>query len=202
MRVAEFFSLAALASLAGGILLADPVRTVEAVVLAVLMGIIADEDRKRFQVPAWANASAALVGMIVVIEISISENQDISAGIVAALGSGIVCGASLLAVRELFFQVRGVDGLGFGDVKLGATAGIWLGWEMFCYAIMLSAIGCLLVVALSHVRKRGWSRQRRIPFALALAPSIWLCWIVLQVGRLETPRALSWASVHAASPMV
>ncbi len=34
-----------------------------------------------------------------------------------------VCGGVFLAVRELFFRLRGIDGLGLGDVKLAAAGG-------------------------------------------------------------------------------
>ncbi|UIJ73889.1 A24 family peptidase [Aurantimonas sp. HBX-1] len=193
MRATTLLSVVVLAGLTGAILFADPVRTSETVALAVLMSLIADEDRKRFRVPDWANGTAALVGLIVVIEASITEGQSVPTAMLAALISAIACGASLLAIREYFFHVKGVDGLGLGDVKLGATAGIWLGWEMFCYAIMLAAIACLGVVAMSLVRRRGWPRHRRIPFALALAPSIWLCWILSQTARSSRPDI--WPSI-------
>ncbi|MFY0736031.1 prepilin peptidase [Aurantimonas sp. NFXS3] len=153
----------------------------EAIILAVFMCLIADEDRRHLRVPAWINGAAGFVGMIVAIEMSIAEGQSVADAIIACLASAIACGASMLAVREFFLRARGIDGLGLGDVKLSATAGIWLGWEMFWYAILLSAICCFIAVAIVQLRTQGWVRSRRIPFAMALAPSVWLCWILLQI---------------------
>jgi prepilin signal peptidase PulO-like enzyme (type II secretory pathway) len=44
----------------------------------------------------------------------------------AALGAAIGFGA-LFAVREIFRRLRGVEGMGFGDVKFAALAGFYVG---------------------------------------------------------------------------
>ncbi|MDQ3560170.1 MAG: prepilin peptidase, partial [Pseudomonadota bacterium] len=90
----------------------------------------------------------------------------------------------LFLLREAFFRLRGVDGLGLGDVKLAAAGGIWLGWELFATAIMLAAIGALAFVATRTILEGPWPRTRRIPFALYLAPGIWVSWFL--AGLLES----------------
>ena len=57
-----------------------------------------------------------------------------------ALLSGLLCGGALYLLREGFFRLRGVDGLGLGDVKLGAAGGLWLGWEFFAVAVLIELV--------------------------------------------------------------
>jgi leader peptidase (prepilin peptidase)/N-methyltransferase len=81
----------------------------------------------------------------------------------AALGAGI-----LLAVRWLWLWLRGVDGMGLGDVKMLAMIGAFLGWRQIWVVLFLSSLtGAVLGVALS--RLQGRSLQSRLPFGTFLA---------------------------------
>jgi len=169
---------AALAAAAGAWVFA-PAQIAASAVLAATMGAIAAEDFRRFRAPDALNMFAAVAGLVAIVGI---RSQSGSAEVVAALGSAIVgamlCGGALFLVREAFFRLRGVDGLGMGDVKLAAAGGIWLGWELFATAVMLAAIGALAFVAARSIVEGPWPRTRRIPFALYLAPAIWACWFL------------------------
>jgi leader peptidase (prepilin peptidase)/N-methyltransferase len=169
---------AALAAAAGAWVFA-PAQIAASAVLAATMGAIAAEDFRRFRAPDALNLFAAVAGLVAIVGI---RSQSGSAEVVAALGSAIVgavlCGGALFLVREAFFRMRGVDGLGMGDVKLAAAGGIWLGWELFATAVMLAAIGALAFVAARSIVEGPWPRTRRIPFALYLAPAIWACWFL------------------------
>ena len=65
---------------------------------------------------------------------------------------GAVAGyLSLWTVYWLFKLVRGKEGMGYGDFKLLAALGAWLGWQMLPLIVLLSsvvgaAIGLLLIV--------------------------------------------------------
>jgi len=169
---------AALAAAAGAWVFA-PAQIAASAVLAATMGAIAAEDFRRFRAPDALNLFAAVAGLVAIVGI---RSQSGSAEVVAALGSAIVgavlCGGALFLVREAFFRLRGVDGLGMGDVNLAAAGGIWLGWELFATAVMLAAIGALAFVAARSIVEGPWPRTRRIPFALYLAPAIWACWFL------------------------
>lgn len=74
----------------------------------------------------------------------------------------------LWCVYWLFRLVRGVEGMGYGDFKLLAAIGAWLGWKMLPLAILLSsmagaAIGLTLIVFARH------GRNVPIPFGPYLA---------------------------------
>lgn len=75
---------------------------------------------------------------------------------------------ALWSVYWLFKLVTGKEGMGFGDFKLLAALGAWLGWQMLPLVILLSAlagsvIGIAMIVALSH------DRRIPIPFGPYLA---------------------------------
>jgi leader peptidase (prepilin peptidase)/N-methyltransferase len=75
---------------------------------------------------------------------------------------------SLWSVYWLFRFATGKEGMGFGDFKLLAAIGAWLGWKMLPLVILLSsfigaAIGVLLIVLRRH------KRETPIPFGPYLA---------------------------------
>ncbi len=75
---------------------------------------------------------------------------------------------SLWVVYWLFKLATGKDGIGYGDFKLLAALGAWLGWMMLPVIVLLSsAVGA--VVGLSLIAFRGHQRDRPIPFGPFLA---------------------------------
>lgn len=89
--------------------------------------------------------------------------------------SAVVCGGALLIVREVFYRHRGFDGIGFGDVKLAAVCGAWIGMEGFAWAVFIASATGLAVVAVFSLLKPG-RRVERLPFGALLAPACWLLW--------------------------
>ncbi|MHB1676135.1 MAG: prepilin peptidase [Sulfuriferula sp.] len=75
---------------------------------------------------------------------------------------------SLWSVYWLFRLITGKHGMGFGDFKLLAALGAWLGWSMLPLIILLSsAIGAIVGILMIIVAKRGKSVP--IPFGPYLA---------------------------------
>jgi leader peptidase (prepilin peptidase)/N-methyltransferase len=75
---------------------------------------------------------------------------------------------SLWSVYWLFKLATGKEGMGYGDFKLLAALGAWLGWQMLPAIILLSsvvgaAVGLTLIVAMRH------GRNVPIPFGPYLA---------------------------------
>jgi leader peptidase (prepilin peptidase)/N-methyltransferase len=64
--------------------------------------------------------------------------------------------------------VTGKEGMGYGDFKLLAALGAWLGWTMLPLIVLLSsAVGALVGVML--ILLRGHQRDKPIPFGPFLA---------------------------------
>ena len=95
---------------------------------------------------------------------------------------GAVIGAvagylSLWAVYWLFKLATGKEGMGYGDFKLLAAIGAWLGWKMLPVVILLSSlVGAIIGIGLIVFARHG--RNTPIPFGpyIAAAGLIALFW--------------------------
>ena len=91
---------------------------------------------------------------------------------------GAVAGyVSLWTVYWLFKLLRNKEGMGYGDFKLLAALGAWLGWQMLPLIVLLSsAVGAVIGIALVLLR----GRDHNVPLAfgpyLAIAGAIALFW--------------------------
>lgn len=75
---------------------------------------------------------------------------------------------SLWSIYWLFKLVTGKEGMGYGDFKLLAALGAWLGWKMLPVIVLLSsAVGAVVGIALIVLARRG--RDIPIPFGPYLA---------------------------------
>ena len=103
---------------------------------------------------------------------------------------GAVAGyLSLWSVYWLFKLITGKEGMGYGDFKLLAALGAWLGWMKLPLIILLSSLIGTIVALILIVSKRQ-ERSQPIPFGpyLAIAGFIALLWgdglIDLYLGNL------------------
>jgi leader peptidase (prepilin peptidase)/N-methyltransferase len=102
-------------------------------------------------------------------------------GVFTSLGNAVV-GAmagylALWSVYWLFKLATGKEGMGYGDFKLLAAIGAWLGWQMLPLVILLSSlVGASVGLTLIAVARHG--RNVPIPFGpyLATAGVIAMFW--------------------------
>ena len=80
---------------------------------------------------------------------------------------------SLWSVYKLFKWVTGKEGMGYGDFKLLAALGAWLGWQMLPLIILLSALAGA-VVGIALIAFLGRDRNVPIPFGPYLAAAGWI----------------------------
>lgn len=80
---------------------------------------------------------------------------------------------SLWGVYHLFRMATGKEGMGYGDFKLLAALGAWLGWTSLLPIVLLSAaVGA--VVGIVILARRGQDRSTPIAFGPFLAAAGWL----------------------------
>jgi leader peptidase (prepilin peptidase)/N-methyltransferase len=91
-----------------------------------------------------------------------------SAVLGAALGYG-----SLWTVFWLFKLATGKDGMGFGDFKLLAALGAWLGYSALPLIILLSSV-VGAVVGIAGILILGRDKNLPIPFGPYLAMAGWI----------------------------
>jgi leader peptidase (prepilin peptidase)/N-methyltransferase len=91
-----------------------------------------------------------------------------SAVIGAAAGYG-----SLWLVYQAFRLATGKEGMGFGDFKLFAALGAWLGWQQLPLIILLSSL-LGAVVGIVFIACFGRDRRLPIPFGPFLCVAGWI----------------------------
>ncbi len=70
---------------------------------------------------------------------------------------------SLWLVYQIFFLLTGKEGMGFGDFKLLAALGAWLGWQVLLPVVLLASLsGAVIGVGLMVLK--GHDRHQPIPF--------------------------------------
>ena len=98
---------------------------------------------------------------------------DLHSAVIGAIAGYL----SLWSVYWLFKLVTGKEGMGYGDFKLLAALGAWMGWQFLPLIIVLSSfVGALLGIALIVIK--GRDHQQPMPFGpfLAIAGGIAILW--------------------------
>jgi leader peptidase (prepilin peptidase) / N-methyltransferase len=80
---------------------------------------------------------------------------------------------SLWMVFHAFRLVTGKEGMGYGDFKLFAALGAWMGWKVLPVVILLAA-ATGAVLGVSMILLRGRDRAAPMPFGPYLAAAGWL----------------------------
>jgi len=96
---------------------------------------------------------------------------------------------SLWLVFHAFRLLTGKEGMGYGDFKLLAAFGAWLGWQLLPLVVLLSSlVGAVIGIAMMLFG--GHRRGTPIPFGPFLAAA---GWIALLWGEALTRLYLDWA---------
>ena len=94
---------------------------------------------------------------------------DPKTGIIGALAGYL----SLWCIYQLFLLLTGKEGMGYGDFKLLAVLGAWLGWQVLPLIILLSAaVGAAVGITMIVLRRQD--RSVPIPFGPYLAAAGWI----------------------------
>jgi leader peptidase (prepilin peptidase)/N-methyltransferase len=79
----------------------------------------------------------------------------------------------LWLVYHLFKWLTGKEGMGYGDFKLLALLGAWLGWQALPACILLASL-LGTIFGLASIALTGRDRQQPFPFGPFLAVAGWL----------------------------
>mgnify|MGYP002713030980 FL=1 len=97
---------------------------------------------------------------------------DLESAVIGAIAGYL----SLWTVYQVFKLATGKEGMGFGDFKLLAALGAWMGWKMLPMIILLSsAVGAVIGIALIIFTKHD--KRVPIPFGPYLAIAGWIAFI-------------------------
>jgi len=115
---------------------------------------------------------------------SMAFPPDIRSSVIGAIAGYV----SLWTVYHLFRSLTGKEGMGYGDFKLFAALGAWLGWQMLVPLIMIAAVvGAVVGIIVLAVRRQN--RATPIAFGPFLAAA---GWVMLMWGPQLVAGYLHW----------
>lgn len=104
------------------------------------------------------------------------NSQSLFTSLESALWGAVFGYLSLWSVYQLFKLLTGKEGMGYGDFKLLAALGAWLGWQSLPIVILLSSVvGAVIGIGLILIK--GKDKNIPIPFGPYLAIAGWIALI-------------------------
>ena len=146
-------------------------------VLAGLALAIAVVDRRWQIIPDELNALACVAGLAA----AALKSPAPEAAVLDALVRASLMFLAFFAFRTGYKQLRGVDGMGLGDVKLAGVAGVWLEWTDLPMAVEIAALSALAAALIGRLRGKELGLRAKMPFGLFFAPAIWICWLIAAI---------------------
>jgi leader peptidase (prepilin peptidase) / N-methyltransferase len=94
---------------------------------------------------------------------------DLRSSVIGAVAGYLV----LWSVFHLFRLITGKEGMGYGDFKLLAALGAWMGWQLLPQIVLVSSVvGAVLGISMIVIGKNR--RTQPIPFGPYLAIAGWI----------------------------
>lgn len=140
----------------------------QALVLASLLWILTLIDLETFLLPNVLTFLGIAIGLV--FSWYFGNGQDALIGVVAGYGA-------FWAIAKLFFLATGREGMGYGDFKLLAMLGAFMGWQALPFIVFASSlVGAVIGSVFLLISRKGIRAE--IPFGpyLAAAGMIWFLW--------------------------
>ncbi|MDQ6970549.1 MAG: prepilin peptidase [Mariprofundus sp.] len=142
-----------------------------AISLFFLLWVLSVIDLETFLLPNALTYPGIVIGLL-----SSYWLGGIQGGLDALIG--VVAGYAIFwLVARLFLLLTGREGMGYGDFKLLAMLGAFMGWQALPFIILASsAVGTIAGLVFIVLARRGMRTE--IPFGpyLAMAGMIWFVW--------------------------
>ena len=98
------------------------------------------------------------------------NSPDWVLSLLGSLLGAVAGGGSLWLVREVYFRLRKVEGMGLGDVKMMLMVGAYLGWQLTVLTVFVaSLLGAIIGIAV--MLARGGTMKMKLPFGVFLGPA-------------------------------
>ena len=153
---------------------------VASTVLGTLMVAGAEVDARKFLLPDLVTWGAVICGILAAPLLNTAEPW-------AAMGEAIARAGCIAGVLVLFRAgygwIRQIEGLGLGDVKLGAAIGAWLSFEAIPWCFGLATSGALLALMSARLSGEPVMRTTKVPLGAFLCPALWIVFYADSVMR-------------------
>ena len=144
----------------------DAINAMYAIIFTLCLIALAGIDVNEKLLPDQITLPLLWVGLFANINGTFAPLPDAVTGAIAGY-------LSLWSLYWVFKLVTGKEGMGYGDFKLLAALGAWLGWQMLPLVILISStFGA--VFGLAAILLGGQGRNLQIPFGPFLAGAGWI----------------------------
>jgi len=168
-------ALAGLGSVLASFAAAPGLTGIAGAALAALCLTIAIVDRRWLLIPDELNALAFVAGLTAA---GLAAEASPAEAVLRAILRGAVMFAAFFVFRAGYRRFRGVEGMGLGDVKLAAVAGVWLDWADLPIAVDIAALAALAAALVGRLKGKDLDLRAKLPFGAFFAPAIWICWLL------------------------
>jgi leader peptidase (prepilin peptidase)/N-methyltransferase len=144
----------------------DAINAIYAILFTLCLITLAGIDVNEKLLPDQITLPLLWIGLFANINGTFAPLPDAVTGAIAGY-------LSLWILYWVFKLVTGKEGMGYGDFKLLAALGAWLGWQMLPLIILISStVGA--VIGISAILLGGQDRDLQIPFGPFLAGAGWI----------------------------
>ena len=144
----------------------DAINAMYAIIFTLCLIALAGIDINEKLLPDQITLPLLWIGLFANINGTFAPLPDAVTGAIAGY-------LSLWSLYWMFKLVTGKEGMGYGDFKLLAALGAWLGWQMLPLVILISStFGA--VFGLAAILLGGQGRNLQIPFGPFLAGAGWI----------------------------
>ena len=143
----------------------DPLMLANRLVFTGLLIALFGTDLETMRLPNILTLPGIVIG--------IAFSAFLPPGLQSSLIGAAIGAAIPWTIRWLWYQVKGVEAMGLGDVKMLAMIGAFLGWrQVWLVLFFASLLGAVVGIALTATRRR--SLASRLPFGTFLAIAAYL----------------------------
>ena len=138
--------------------------------LCLLSGVLAWIDIRHGIIPDWLNATIAGLGL---------SKAVVAGGVLAGVDAaceGAAIGVVFWLLRRLYFAFRKIQGLGLGDVKFLAAAGLWIGVAGLPILLVVATLTALACAGVMQFTGRQLTAQTSMSFGPFLAIGLLFAW--------------------------
>ena len=150
--------------------------TISITLLSFASFLLAWIDLRRGIIPNWLNLAIATAGL---------ARAMLTGGVAAVFAAGaqgLAVGAIVWLLRRIYFMARKFEGLGFGDVKLLAASGIWIGMAGVPLQLLTASLSALAAAIFLRIAGKPMTRQTSLPFGPFLALGLLVTLALQQAG--------------------
>lgn len=144
--------------------------------LLTAMLLIMVIDSRQFLIPDALSLPAIVIGLAYAVAASSGAAEEV---LMERLAAVAIAGGIFYGLRRVYMLMRGVEGLGLGDVKLAMAAGAWVGLSALPNTCLLATLSALLAIAFRAVSRRSGeiNLKTAVPFGSFIAPAIVAVWL-------------------------